>query len=217
MAGSGCAWTRATRSAGAEARVRWASVANARRVVENAAVTGEERAGQPRPPARSRYEISAGGVIYRWSGSQPPRLEVCLIATHGRRRWALPKGHVEAGEATEDAAQREVEEETGLQGVVERRLGRHEYWFVQREPAGVVRIHKLFHVCLLRWREGEPTPQLDEVDDARWFPIDEAIRKASYDSERRMLERARALLLEADSGAVDSGAAGSNTPGGGSG
>lgn len=148
--------------------------------------------------ARSRYEISAGGVI--WRPGLDGTVEVCLIATHQGRRWALPKGHVEPGEGVETAAEREVREETGLQGRCERRLGRHEYRFLQREDGALVRIVKLFHVCLLRWEKGEPTPELGEVDDARWFPIDEAIAQAAYDSERQMLVKARAILCDRPAG-----------------
>lgn len=140
----------------------------------------------------SRYEISAGGVIYRLVADG--EVEVCLIGTHNHRRWALPKGHVEHGESVEACAVREVFEETGILGTYLERLGRHEYEFVHRDADGPVRIHKLVHVCLLKYVSGEPTPELEEVDDARWFPIDEALRVMSYDSERRLVARARGMV-----------------------
>ena len=77
-------------------------------------------------PREQRTAYSAGGVIYRVAGDI---LEVALIATNGSRRWGLPKGHVRRGETAEAAAVREIAEETGLNGQVQRHLATIEYWF----------------------------------------------------------------------------------------
>ena len=99
-----------------------------------------------------KFEVSAGGVIYREEGSS---LEVCLIATRGGTRWQLPKGLVEKGEPVPTAAAREVREETGLDGEVERELDKIDYWFVWKEDDGrSVRHHKLVHFFLMRHTGG---------------------------------------------------------------
>ena len=127
-----------------------------------------------------RTAYSAGGVIYR---SQGTGFEVALIATNERRRWGLPKGHVRRGEAAEAAAIREVAEETGLNGLVERHLATIEYWF----RAGSTRIHKYVDFFLMRYVDGVLVPQQTEVDDAQWFALEEALRVASFDRERDVL------------------------------
>ncbi len=127
-----------------------------------------------------RTAYSAGGVIYR---SQGTGFEVALIATNERRRWGLPKGHVRRGEAAEAAAIREVAEETGLNGLVERHLATIEYWF----RAGSTRIHKYVDFFLMRYVDGALVPQQTEVDDAQWFALEEALRLASFDRERDVL------------------------------
>lgn len=136
----------------------------------------------------NNHEIahSAGGVCYRVENGQA---FVVLIATHGRTRWGLPKGHVSADEQPPDAARREILEETGVEGVVLQPLETIEYWFRARRG----RVHKYVDLYLLRYSTGEISPQEAEVDDAQWFSLDDAIGQASFPRERAVLEQVRAL------------------------
>ena len=134
-----------------------------------------------------RMEISAGGVVYR---RRKGRVEVCLISTQGGSAWQLPKGLIERGEQPEAAAEREVQEETGLRGRLLQRLDRIEYWYVWEDSGGRTRVHKLVYFFLFRYTTGSTRDHDDEVDDARWFPIDEAQRTLSFENERHVLELA---------------------------
>lgn len=141
-----------------------------------------------------KNEVSAGGVIYR---EEAASLQVCLIATRGGTRWQLPKGLVEEGEPVATAAAREVREETGLEGEVEGQLDKIDYWFVWKEDDGrSVRHHKLVHFFLVRHTGGDTSLHDGEVDEARWFPISEAIKKVAFANERKVVEKARRVLTD---------------------
>jgi ADP-ribose pyrophosphatase YjhB (NUDIX family) len=142
-----------------------------------------------RAPAH-RTAYSAGSVIYRVVERQ---VEVALIATDRGGRWGLPKGHVNRGETAEAAALREVQEETGLEGEIIRHLATIEYWF----RAGAARVHKYVDLFLIRYERGDVRPQEAEVDDARWFPLDEALRRVSFERERDVLAQVQTILGEA--------------------
>lgn len=107
-----------------------------------------------------------------------------MIATRGGTRWGLPKGALNAGETAEQAAIREVNEETNLEAEIVATLESIEYWF--RVSDGT--IQKRVDFYLMRFLAGELRPQLEEVDAVEWVPLTDAIRRASFDSERKVIE-----------------------------
>ena len=140
---------------------------------------------------KTRVEISAGGVMYR---DTVGGLEVCLIQTQGGKAWQLPKGIVERGEESAEAAMREVSEETGLDGDLIQSLDKIEYWYIWNEDAGPVRVHKWVYFFLLRYTQGDTSDHDHEVDDAVWFPIEEAQSLLSFDSEQDVMRQAGEVL-----------------------
>lgn len=132
---------------------------------------------------RTRQEHSSGGAVVTVRNGQP---HVALIATRGKTRWGLPKGAVSQGETSEAAALREVLEETGLTAKIVKPLDTIEYFF----RAGDTLIQKRVDFYLMEYVGGELQPQLSEVDDVEWVELSTAIRRASFDSERKLLEMA---------------------------
>jgi 8-oxo-dGTP pyrophosphatase MutT (NUDIX family) len=138
------------------------------------------------------HRISSGGVVFRPKESS---YEVALIrvARAGRETaWALPKGWVERGEDLEQAAVREVREETGLEGKVLRKLDEITYEFYSKAERS--RISKTVHLFLLEYLSGDTADHDEEVEEARWFPIEEAIRTLTYKNEREVMEKAARLI-----------------------
>jgi 8-oxo-dGTP pyrophosphatase MutT (NUDIX family) len=142
---------------------------------------------------KTRTERSAGGVTFRAAGDG---FDVAIIRTH-EGRWQLPKGWIEEGEPPEQAAVRETREEAGIEAEVVAPLGQIEYWYRSTYDPEPVRVHKFVSVFLLRYLSGSTDDHDDEVAEARWAPIDDALRMLSHTDEREMVERARDLLAEA--------------------
>jgi 8-oxo-dGTP pyrophosphatase MutT (NUDIX family) len=138
----------------------------------------------PEGKRKTRNEHSSGGVVITLRDGAR---HVALIATRNRTRWGLPKGAVGEGETSEQAAIREVREETGLNAEIEKLLDTIEYYF----RAGDTLIHKRVDFYLMRYVSGDLTPQLSEVDDVEWVELSAAIERASFESERKLLEAAR--------------------------
>ena len=108
----------------------------------------------------------------------------------GRLLWSLPKGHIEAGESAEQAAVREVAEETGIAGTIVGRLGTIDFWFM----ADGRRVHKTVHHFLLRAEGGELSDADVEVTAVAWVPLDELSSRLAYEDERTLVARAPELL-----------------------
>ena len=148
-----------------------------------------------RPPAIKK-RTSSGGVIFRpdTSDSKHPgyNSEVALVAVKDRKIWCLPKGIIDKGEDPPTAAQREVREETGLTGEIIDKIGPVSYWYFLREDR--VRIHKTVHFYLLKYIEGSTDDHDHEVDEAKWFLIDEAVNQLSYKSEKDIMRKAQGMI-----------------------
>lgn len=141
----------------------------------------------------TRSERSAGGVVYRGSGTD---VELALAARRTRRgelAWGLAKGQIEPGEDPAETAVREVREETGLDAEIEQDLGEISYFYVWDG----VRIRKSVRFYLMRATGGDISQHDHEMEEVRWFPLDEALRKASYGSERDVVHKAADLLRSA--------------------
>jgi 8-oxo-dGTP pyrophosphatase MutT (NUDIX family) len=144
----------------------------------------------PRRHIPTQREVSAGGVVYRRESED---IEVVLASRRTRRgdlAWGLAKGGIEAGESREDAAVREVREETGLDATIEADLGDTKYIYVWED----VRIRKRVHFFLMRHVGGDVDDRDDEMEEIRWFPLERALKRAAYRGEREVLARAAELL-----------------------
>lgn len=137
---------------------------------------------------RARIERSAGGVVVRTIQGQ---IHV-LVIRDPYQNWGLPKGHLESGERSGEAAVREVREETGLADV---RLGQELATIDWYFRAGGRLIHKFCAFYLMLSDEGEPIPELDEgITECVWLPLDEASARISYDNAREVVDVAREIL-----------------------
>jgi len=143
----------------------------------------KKRAYKKPNPGKRVEEVSAGGLVVDKSGEQG--LLIGRIDKRGRMLWSLPKGHIEAGESPEEAALREVQEETGIKSSITRSLGVIDFWFMAEGK----RIHKTVHHFLFAELSGTLEPQVTEVDDVKWFPLDDIAKTLAYPDERKLIQR----------------------------
>ena len=133
-------------------------------------------------------EFSSGGLVIRNLSGRP---HVAVVRVRDEI-LALPKGHPEPGESSQDAALREVREETGLAAAPVEKLGDIRYWYA-RDGDRVLKIVSFF---LFRYRSGRLADHDHEVEEALWIPLEEAPRRLAYRGEKEMAEIALSRLAE---------------------
>jgi 8-oxo-dGTP pyrophosphatase MutT (NUDIX family) len=168
-------------------------------------------------------EISAGGVVLRQSSGvwhvaliEPHKDDADVVATPAgqvpkklapvpkkkssdRTHLVLPKGIVDPGETSQQAAVREVREETGLTAEIISKIADNKYVYV-RKWGDQQRVFKIVTFYLMRYVSGEIddlVPEMRiEVERAAWFPLADVARLLAYGNERKVLRQAETYIKE---------------------
>jgi deoxyribose-phosphate aldolase len=141
-------------------------------------------------------EISAGGVVYR---NRAGTLEILLIQDR-YGFFTLPKGKQESGETIEQTALREIQEETGITGLICDKIKTVRYQYVHEEK-GIV--DKEVTYFLVKASDGETTPQLEEIRSANWYELSEAFRlqqERGYENNQDVLKQAIEMIQRQEAG-----------------
>ena len=127
----------------------------------------------------SRFEFSAGGVAR--DGDNVLMIRVKTL--EGKEVWTFPKGHLEPGETAEQAAVREVEEETGYRCAIAAPLERVAYWF---ERDGIL-TKKSVTWFLMTPVEKTGAHDPEEILEACWVPLADVQARIRYKSDKKIL------------------------------
>lgn len=127
---------------------------------------------------------SAGGAVFRENDG---KLQVVIILTAAEKRWQIPKGIIDPGETSEQAAVREVREESGVDADIIDGIATTDYWFSFPIDGVRRRIHKFVDFYLMRYTGGDTADHDGEVTEARWVEVDEAVAMLEFDQERNVV------------------------------
>lgn len=127
--------------------------------------------------------VAAGGIVVR---TDEEHTTVLLVHRPAYDDWSFPKGKVDPGETDEEAALREVLEETGVRADLGDEVGAVEY-------VGLEGTSKTVRYWLMEAGGGEFAPN-PEVDEIRWATHQEALRMLSYEPDRALLRSAMEFL-----------------------
>lgn len=132
----------------------------------------------------SRSEQSAGGVVVRRAADGP----LFLLIRDPYHNWGLPKGHIEEGETAEQAARREVAEETGVRDLeLLGDVATIDWYFQDRRD----RVHKFCRFFLFASATSDTRPEAGEgISACVWLPYEDALERITYDNAREVLREA---------------------------
>lgn len=128
--------------------------------------------------------FSAGGIVVKNEDGQ----KKILVTQHSKHKgWDFPKGHLETGESSEQAALREVEEETGVIGEIVEKIGQTEYFYYE-DGKKVLKTVVYFIMNFVKL--GEATTAF-EVSDMVWLPLEEVEEKLTFKDTKELWKKAR--------------------------
>lgn len=133
-------------------------------------------------PMSVKRVFSAGGIVIRDGDSGP---EVLVTQHSGHHGWEFPKGHLEAGESSEDAALREVEEEAGVKAEVLEKADKIEYFYFEDKQ----KVLKTVVYFLMKFVSNGEATTADEVEDMVWLPVDKVEDKLTFKDTKELWKK----------------------------
>ena len=136
-----------------------------------------------------RRIFSAGGIIVKSEKGGPK----VLVTQHSKHKgWDFPKGHLETGESSEQAALREVEEETGVKAEILEKVGQTQYFYYEEGE----RVFKTVTFFLMRFIEqGEATTAF-EVSGTKWLAPDEVEAQLTFKDTKTLWQKAKEKISQ---------------------
>lgn len=139
------------------------------------------------PKAKIKREFSAGGVVFR---KEPEGILWLVVKPKGNTRWRFPKGWIEPGESSMEAARREVKEEGGIEAEILGRIGNDKFFFVWDKQ----KILKNVVFYLMEYIQEAQDGFGWETEEIDWLPFAEAKERLAFEKEKEILEKAKELL-----------------------
>lgn len=135
-----------------------------------------------------RREFSAGGIVIL---KMEEGIKVLLIKDR-YGHWTWPKGNIEKGESSKEAAIREIKEEVGIENIkIIEKLGQVQYFYRLK---GALRL-KTVYLYICETKDSNLKTQKLELEDAKWFIPQEAIKRIEYKGAKDLLEKAISKYL----------------------
>ena len=138
-----------------------------------------------------KFEFSAGGIVFNKTQTG---VDVLLCQHSYHHGWGFPKGLIgdalagsaQAKETKEEAALREVEEETGAKGQIVGKIEPVTYWYKFHNE----KIKKTVYYYVMKYLGGDITKHDFEMEDVKWVPQEEVLKKLTYKSDKEVFKNA---------------------------
>ncbi len=134
-----------------------------------------------------KRDFSAGGVVFK---KEEGKTKILLIRNYKKDKdvnyWGFPKGHLDPGETSKDAAVREVEEETGIKAKILEKVDSSKYFYFWEGEKTL----KTVAIFLMEYESGQLNAQQSEVAEAVWFSPEEALETVTFENEKKILQKA---------------------------
>lgn len=134
-------------------------------------------------------EFSAGGVVFRRKGG----IECIIINPAKSKRWQLPKGNIDPGEKSAQAAVREIFEETGVKTEIRQKIDAVRFFY--KRLGKMVFKTVIFFLMESQGEETYISPEWrHEIKEAVWLPVNEAIERLTFKKEKEIVQKGVELL-----------------------
>lgn len=130
--------------------------------------------------SKYKREFSAGGIVFN------KKSQVLLTKHSQNHHWSFPKGLIDPGQTSQQAAVREVREEGGVEAEILGKVGYSKYVYTLNGE----KIFKVVTYFLMKYVSGDPKDHDWEVEEAGWFSPDEALKQLTFSQDRELLKKA---------------------------